>query len=350
MKKKTTQQFIEKAKLIHSGKYNYSITHYISAKTNVDVICRKHGVFSVTPDNHIGKKSGCPKCKNVEAGKRNSLILKGTTHNNFAGSVQKRKENFLLKARNKHGDKYDYSLVEYKSGRALVKLVCSHHGIFEMPPKRHLIGAGCPKCAIEERRSTQSQFVNRAIKVHGDKYDYSMVDYKTGVDSVRILCPLHGEFLQTPSKHLAGQGCPRCQSSHGERLIRQWLIAHNIEFEEQKMFQDCVNSMSGRKLKFDFYIKKLNICIEFDGEQHFRPSRNGRISEEQVSKIKFRDNIKNDFCKSTGKRILRISYLDLRKVRVILEKEILNWQNVLCGLYGSVKDYPEKYDITAYVS
>ena len=319
----TTEQFVMAAKKVHREIYDYSSVQYVSAKTKVRIVCRKHGEFTVTPDNHLRRSSGCPECGNIVRGEKASLRLKGVTHDNFAGSVCKRRDDFLSRSRAIHGDRYDYSFVEYKSGKKFVKLICKNHGIFKMLPSRHLRGDGCVKCTGEERRKkTQLEFVDHSMRIHGDKYDYSKVVYQVNNKPIILVCPLHGKFQQRPNHHLRGQGCHKCRSSHGERLIGQWLTKTGVGFEEQKMFTDCINPVSGFPLKFDFYIPSLNICVEFDGEQHFRPWRNGKMSIEQVEKIKFRDNIKDCFCKSNGIRLVRISYLSINNVPDILAKEL----------------------------
>jgi len=320
--KLTTEQFLVAARKVHGEIYDYSGVQYVSAKNKVQIICCKHGEFLVTPDNHLRRSSGCPKCGCITRGEKSSLALKGRTHNNFAGSVCKRMEDFLSKSKTVHGDRYDYSFVEYTSSKKLVRLTCKKHGVFDILPSKHLLGAGCAKCAREEHRNTQFEFIDNSVRVHGDKYNYDKVVYQTSNKSVIIVCPIHGEFQQKPDKHLLGHGCQKCRSSHGERLIRQWLTKRDVGFEEQKMFTGCINPMSGRPLKFDFYIPSLTACVEFDGEQHFRPWRDGRISVEQVVKIRFRDNIKDDFCKSKGIRLVRIPYYRINKVLSILDKEL----------------------------
>lgn len=62
------------------------------------------------------------------------------------------------------------------------------------------------------KKKTTEQFISEAIKVHGDKYDYSKVEYKGCNTDVLIICPIHGEFSQTPTHHLLGCGCKRCMA------------------------------------------------------------------------------------------------------------------------------------------
>jgi hypothetical protein len=318
-KKITTEKFILKAHKIHNNRYDYSSSIYVSAKGKVFVKCKIHGKFCVSPDNHIGKASGCPKCRHSEGGKKIALKLRGRSHNNFSKTIPSRKENFLNEARRIHGNRYDYSKVIYKSNKTRIIIVCKVHGDFKSQPLNHLHSKiGCPVCVRENRRTSKDGFITQANEIHNKKYDYTEVNYISGAKGVSIICPIHGRFLQKPVKHLGGHGCQKCNSSHGERLIRKWLIYKNIDFNEQMVFENCTNPKTKRKLKFDFYIKSNNSCIEFDGEQHFRPSRDGKITAEKVIEIQIRDKIKNDFCQMANISLLRIPYTKLNKIDIIL--------------------------------
>ena len=123
-------------------------------------------------------------------------------------------ETFIEKARKVHGDKYDYSKVDYINNRTPVIIICPKHGEFKQIPKTHLKGHGCRKCTLEwlSKRyiSNKDEFIKKARKVHGDKYDYSKVEYNGDKKEVCIICPEHGEFWQTPNSHLRGHGCYEC--------------------------------------------------------------------------------------------------------------------------------------------
>ncbi len=127
-------------------------------------------------------------------------------------------EEFVEKAKNKHGEKCDYSLVEYVKSNLKVKFICNIHGIFETIPNTHLSSnhTGCMKCrhmmASIRQRQTKDHFLKRATEVHGDKYKYDMVEYKTVDQNVEILCPTHGAFWQRPDHHYSGSGCSSCQN------------------------------------------------------------------------------------------------------------------------------------------
>ena len=123
-------------------------------------------------------------------------------------------EEFIQKAKAVHGDKYDYSKVEYVNNRTKVVIICPIHGEFEQQPSNHLQGQGCPDCGREKNRASRTHsfedFLIATKTVHGDKYDYSKVNYINKTTKVCIICPKHGEFWQTPYKHLTGQGCEKC--------------------------------------------------------------------------------------------------------------------------------------------
>ncbi len=123
-------------------------------------------------------------------------------------------EEFISGARRVHGNKYDYALVEYSGTFTPVKIICREHGEFEQQPTRHLSGRGCQTCgrlvSDKANRSNTEQFIAKAKRVHGDKYDYSLVSYETARLPVKIVCPAHGEFEQRPHHHLSGNGCRKC--------------------------------------------------------------------------------------------------------------------------------------------
>ncbi len=116
---------------------------------------------------------------------------------------------FIIKAKQFHGDKYDYSLVNYIGAKETVKIICSTHGIFEQTPDKHYQYSGCRKCSGRHIPTT-NEFIEKAKKIHSDKYDYSLVEYQTSNMKIKIICPIHGEFEQTPASHLRGSGCWDC--------------------------------------------------------------------------------------------------------------------------------------------
>ena len=185
------KKFIEKAIKRHGNKYDYSKVEYVDSNTKVCIICPEHGEFWQTPQGHV-RGNSCPKCAN---GKRN-VEMRITT------------KDFIKRAKRIHGDFFDYSKTDYINARTKVCIICPEHGEFWQMPFPHLKGYGCPKCAGKDMDN--SFFIEKARKIHSNKYDYSKVEYTSGKQKVCIICPEHGEFWQAPVKHLYGQGCPQC--------------------------------------------------------------------------------------------------------------------------------------------
>lgn len=193
----TIENIIEKARKVHGDKYDYSKAIYKKLVLPIEIICPKHGSFWQAPHEHL-KGQGCPKC-GIEA-----RALKKTSNTN----------EFISKAKEIHGDKYDYSKVDYKKSDEKVCIICPKHGEFYQKPNWHLNGHGCPKCGKELRDKHESltteEFIERSKEKHGNKYDYSKVEYKNAKTKICIICPEHGEFWQSASEHMYGQGCPIC--------------------------------------------------------------------------------------------------------------------------------------------
>jgi len=127
-------------------------------------------------------------------------------------------EQFISKAKTVHGDLYDYSQVIYINNSTKIKISCSEHGLYEQIPNNHLRGKGCPKCGLESQALTQatqakSEFKDKANQIHNNRYNYDLVEYKNAHVKVRVICPIHGLFEQSPAKHLIGRGCPTCALS-----------------------------------------------------------------------------------------------------------------------------------------
>ena len=146
---------------------------------------------------------------------------------------RKTTEEFIIDAYCKHGDRYNYKLVEYKNAKTKVKIVCSIHGVFEQRPYDHLKGYGCLECGGSKRLTTE-KFVKKAKYIHGDRYDYSLVDYKNNYTKVKIICSIHGSFEQIPNNHLNGKGCSKCSGSKKlttEQFIKKAKIIHSDKYD-----------------------------------------------------------------------------------------------------------------------
>ena len=204
---------------------------------------------------------------------------------------------FIEKAKKVHGEKYNYSKVKYVNTMTKVCIICPIHGEFLQTPNKHLSGNNCPKCSHQSYLHTTDSFIKEAKKIHGDKYDYSKVNYINSHTKVCIICKEHGEFWQTPNAHLRGKGCKSCRESHLEREIRVVLSDNNIMFLIGKHF-DWLG-----KQHLDFYLPEYNIAIECQGEQHFIKA-NKFNRKKTLNEIISQDVLKNNLCKENNIKLL----------------------------------------------
>jgi hypothetical protein len=180
-RRKTTAEFVRDAILVHSDKYEYSNVENIGNKSKVIIICKEHGEFLQNRKQHITQLHGCPKC---------------------VGGILYTHIEWIEKAKNIHGDRYDYSKVDYKNSSSKVIIICKIHGEFSLIPPSHLQGHDCQKCAYIVNglnlRKSQDEFIKQSIKLHDNKFGYDKVIYKTTDTDVIIICKIHDEFTQPP--------------------------------------------------------------------------------------------------------------------------------------------------------
>ena len=192
LKRGNKEEFIVRAKKIHGeGKYDYSNVDYKSRNDKVKIICNIHkNEFLQSPWHHLEGKTGCGKCSGADK--------------------QITTEKIINQFKKIHGNKYDYSTTVYNGTYTEVIIICPDHGEFKQTPKKHKVGQGCSICSGCDKHITTEKIIKRFKLVHGNKYDYSFVEYKKLNDKVTIICPDHEKFEQTPCNHLAGKGCNKC--------------------------------------------------------------------------------------------------------------------------------------------
>ena len=179
-------------------------------------------------------------------------------------------QNFIEKARKVHGDKYDYSKVEYVNSHTKICIICPEHGEFWQTPNNHLCGKGCNECGKRivslKKSSNTDDFITKAKKVHGNKYDYSNVVYVKNNEKIKIICPIHGGFEQTPLTHLSGCGCPKCFGKNKNNLdfIEQSKKIHGDKYDYSKVIYKGVD-----------YVVKIICPIHGEFEQTPRNHLNG---------------------------------------------------------------------------
>ena len=220
------EKFLIKLKKTHGDNIDTSKVEYVNSQTKVCLICHKkdkngieHGEFWQAPADTV-RGRGCPKCANEKRGPRQEDRM--TT------------EKYIQKEREVHGDKYDLSKAVYNDPKTKMCFICPIHGEFWQGPYQHLSGQGCPKCA--GRSWSQEDAINAFREEQGDFYIYDKVIFKGMKIPVTITCPIHGDFLQTPDKHLQGHGCPICGN---------------------------IKKNADRKITFDKFIDKANVIHNF---------------------------------------------------------------------------------------
>jgi len=236
-------KFINKARIVHGDKYKYDLIETAQIKSKQKIICPIHGIFEQRGDAHLSG-SGCGRC-----GK----------------SSLKTNEQFIIDANNVHNNKYDYSNVEYVNSKTVIKINCLIHGEFLQTPDNHLRGHGCPKCGFNivgnSKKSTASEaFIDKAISVFGNKYDYSKTEYVDAKTKIKIICDKHGMFEQTPNDHLSGKSCLSCSllETKPEIEIKNMLKNHKIAYVENER-----TILNGKEI--DIYLPDYKIGIEYNG-------------------------------------------------------------------------------------
>lgn len=186
MRKLTTEEFISRSKEVWGDRWDYSQTEYTTANSKLILTCRAHGNFSQKASANLSGNVGCPGCRT-----------------NF-GSTSK----FISKAEGVWGNRWDYSKVAYTSNSSKVEIICRDHGPFHQSPQEHLVSVGCSQC--HGRHIGTDEFISKALEIWGDRWDYSESIYVNNSTKVKIRCPEHGPFYQTPAGHYKGNGCPKC--------------------------------------------------------------------------------------------------------------------------------------------
>lgn len=228
---KTLEGWVEKATEVHNGKYDYSKVVYQRASGKSTIVCPEHGEFVQSLSNHL-QGQGCPKCGKVAISTKLSQHRRSST------------EKFLKKATEIHGERYDYSQVNYQHSCKNVKIVCPIHGGFFQTPYTHLKGRGCRKCSDEFKRYDNEKFIQKAKEKHGNKYNYDSVVYNNCFTKVVITCPIHGNFLQSPANHLFGYGCPEC-GRKSKTLSKDTFTKKALQIHGSKYNYDNVKYING---------------------------------------------------------------------------------------------------------
>jgi len=304
-------KFIEKAIAMHGeATYDYSLVKYINNKTDVSIICPLHGSFLQTPDAHAGARGqGCPECGHIRSNQAKKLTF----------------NQFLARATHLHKDMFIYEKESYNSTKDSLNITCLRCGKgFKQTPTDHFnCSEPCPVCG--KRYLDGDVFIERANKVHKNRYTYPNLSFKSAKDHVLILCQVHGEFSQIADNHQAGNGCPRCAdyiNSRGSKRIAEYLTKNNVPFESEKKFHN-LRSKKCTPLRFDFFLAEYSLLIEFDGRQHFEPvSVFG--GEDGFNDLIENDRLKNEWAIQNSYHLVRISFSDENLIEEMLDSYFID--------------------------
>lgn len=298
MRKLTTQEWVEKAKVVHGDKFDYSLAEYNGCKNKVKIICPNNHVFEQSPDGHLGGR-GCLKCKGMNKSTDDIISEFNTIHNK----------------------KYSYELVEYNGSNTKVTIKCQQHGYFKQTPSSHLSGNGCPKCAIylcsQKRTLSKNDFIKKIKIIHNNKYDYSFINnYKNLNSYLNIKCGFHGFFTQKAGKHLMGQGCPKCARIRIQKSSKEnptgWSATNwgykakdSVHFDSFKVY--IIRCWNDEEEFYKIGRTYVNLYKRFSGKRM-------PYNYEVVHKIIF-DNSRDCFNKETELKRIHKKYKYLPKIK-----------------------------------
>lgn len=296
----THKEFIDKMKEINP---DIEITgRYVLSSQKIDFRCSVCGFkHSATPNSLLSGK-GCPECKRKKVSQKNSK-----THEQFINEILKINPNITI-------------LGKYVNAKTKIEYMCNICGLRHFAtPCGLLFGDGCPKCSKVYHKNTdefveEMKLINPNLTILGE--------YINSRTKIQYKCNICGYINSANAQSLLdGVGCPKCNHSKGEKLIAQYLDINNIIYVSQKRFKNCKNKFT---LPFDFYLPQYNICIEYQGEQHFKPCTFGGITQLQaeynLEQQQIRDKIKKKFCQENKIKLITISYKDYDNIEKILDE------------------------------
>lgn len=235
-------------------------------------------------------------------------------------------DEFLSKYKEIHKElKYEFDESTFVDSHTPMRVICPKHGEFWKSP-RNILKYDCWKCSYEKRGHknllTTKEFIEKAIKIHGNKYNYSESIYGGTKKPIKIICPKHGEFYQTPNDHLNGKGCPICNESHLEKAVKKILDENNIEY----IFQYKTKWLG--KQSIDFFLPQYNIAIECQGKQHF--GLGGWSNNFDFNKLYELDSKKYHLIIEHGFKIIYVSYEKyINNDKEIYKENLITIKNLL---------------------
>lgn len=302
----TTKKTHEEFTSLLSDKFPNIITEdiYQTAKIKMKFKCKVDNYEWTTTPDVILRSKGCPKCNRVAK----------LTNDEFINRIKLNNPNY---------DNIEI-LSSYINLKNKIRCKCKIDGYeWDAMPDKLMSNSGCPKCG-GTLKLTHNEFVAKLNNSEKFKNIELLSEYEVQRKKIKCRCKVDGhEWFVLPQSLLKGHGCHMCNDTIGEKKVSEVLDSMNIEYLPQYRFDNCRHI---RPLPFDFYLPKLNICIEYDGQQHYRPVTFGGCTIEQAieshENTLMRDNIKNQYCKNNNIKLIRIKYSDYNNIESIIQNAI----------------------------
>ena len=305
--KMTADEFFQQMQGLYGDHYDFSNSVFPGLSGVVDYECKEHG-HQHNSVHALLEGKGCDYC----SGRR------------FWGP------GFERIAREKHGDKYNYSQVEeIKKKTQVVTIECPVHGPFLQRADLHLIGHGCPECYGQsnkwDAKERGRRFFEKARKIHGEQFDYSEANYVNKRTHIRIRCKKHDYwFTCRPDEHIhvrSGGCCPYCTAPKSELEVMAWLDAHRIPYIHNKPLPNNDPTLPLQDLKADFYLEcnDERIIIETNGEQHYKEVSFFKKKSRSFQIQQHRDIYLRQYCKGNRITLLEIPFTEFDCIPLVLD-------------------------------
>lgn len=249
------------------------VEYYINNRAKIKHKCKQGHVYEQSPHNHLNG-AGCSRCSGIH-------------------SYTPKEYYSLCKDRG-----LDLPIENYINTKSKIDHMCNKGHVYKQKPNAHLNGNGCPIC--------NGGIVYTPIKYYNlcneSGLDLPVEDYVNAITKIKHKCIKGHVYNQSPNVHLTGCGCPKCNESHGEKFIRNYLEKNNIKYIPQKKFDDLKDKTY---LSYDFYLPEYNILIEYQGIQHYEP-RFGNTEYFNIQQL--HDKVKRNYAKDAGYKLLELHY------------------------------------------
>lgn len=336
----TNEKFIEKSIEKHGKKFRYDETLYKNQKTKIKITCRIHGLFETYPYNHLYGLGGCPECRSIQNG------------------ISHKKDNsfFISKAKKIHGDKYDYSLSNYKHSLKKIDIICKKHGLFKIKPSNHINNKqGCPSCGLDKRKETFRKGIYSFLdeiknKKNFELYDFSNISFfeNRNHSKIKCICKKHGEYETTPRNVIRSIffGCKQCRIENDKFDTKKFIeisskLHKNYYIYDKTLYLKSHDDVTITCPKHGDYACKAYVHIAGGG---FCPKCTEFVSSYEMEIFEFLKSIGIENIKTSVRNIKGIKEIDIlcENQKIAIEFNGLYWHS---DLFKDKKYHKEKTEI-----